>query len=87
MRGFKRKRCSTSAVSERHFEEVCRDWRPSDEIWDRLADHYSETEIVEILWVNATEAYFNSMVVPFGISSDGLLGLAGGPDLGETSSQ
>ena len=62
-------------------EQVCRQWRVNDETWNRLQAQYSEAEIVEILWVNATEAYFNSMAVPLGIPSDGLLALAGGPDI------
>lgn len=39
-------------------------------------EHFTETEIVEIAWVNAAENYFNLQARPLGIGSDELLSLA-----------
>jgi alkylhydroperoxidase family enzyme len=44
----------------------------SDAVWARLAQHFSERERVEIVWVCAVERYFNSMALPLRIGSDHL---------------
>jgi alkylhydroperoxidase family enzyme len=43
-----------------------------DAIWSRLAEHFSERERVEIVWVCAVERYFNSIALPLRIGSDHL---------------
>lgn len=44
----------------------------SDAVWERLAQHFSERERIEIVWVCAVERYFNSMALPLRIGSDHL---------------
>jgi alkylhydroperoxidase family enzyme len=48
----------------------------SDAVWARLAEHFTERERVEIVWVCAAERYFNSMALPLRIGSDHLCGPA-----------
>jgi AhpD family alkylhydroperoxidase len=48
----------------------------SDENFARLRKHFSETEIVEILALNAFEQFFNALTIPLEIESDGLQKLA-----------
>jgi alkylhydroperoxidase family enzyme len=50
--------------------------RVSDAVWARLAEHFTERERVEIVWVCAVERYFNSMALPLRIGSDHLSGPA-----------
>lgn len=50
--------------------------RVSDEVWARLAEHFSERERVEIVWVCAVERYFNSMAMPLRIGSDHFSGVS-----------
>jgi AhpD family alkylhydroperoxidase len=57
-------------------EEATRDRNVSDATYDELAQHFSEKEIVEIVWVNAVGNYFNLIAVPLGLESDGLAELA-----------
>lgn len=47
-----------------------------DEIFAGLTKHFTETEIVELVWMNAAEHYFNALSVPLGIKTDGLRLLA-----------
>ena len=44
----------------------------TDEIFQNLQRFYSDKEIVEITWVNASENYFNLMAKPMGLESDDL---------------
>lgn len=44
--------------------------------FERLRQHFTETEIVELMWLNAAENYFNLQAHPLGIGSDGLYALA-----------
>jgi len=44
----------------------------SDENFAALKKHFSETEIVEILALNAFEQFYNAMTIPLEIHSDGL---------------
>jgi alkylhydroperoxidase family enzyme len=44
----------------------------NDGVWQRLAEHFSERERIEIVWVCAVERYFNSMALPLRIGSDHL---------------
>lgn len=48
----------------------------SDEAFADLQKHFSETEIVEILALNAFEHFYNAMTIPLEIHSDGLQKLA-----------
>ena len=41
-----------------------------------ICQFFSETEIIEIVAMNAFEQYFNAFAVPLGIESDGLRRLA-----------
>jgi AhpD family alkylhydroperoxidase len=43
-----------------------------DAVWDGLNAHFNERERVEIVWICAIEAYFNTMVLPLRIGSDGI---------------
>ncbi len=46
--------------------------RVPDAIFERLREHFSAREIVEIVWVCAAERYFNTMALPLRIGSDHL---------------
>ncbi len=48
----------------------------SDEAFTHLRKHFNETEIVEILALNAFEHFYNAMTIPLEIHSDGLQQLA-----------
>ncbi len=48
----------------------------SDENFAELKIHFNETEIVEILALNAFEQFYNALTVPLEIESDGLQKLA-----------
>ena len=55
-----------------YLEEVNLTRNVSDDTFQNLKRHFSETEIVEITWINATENYFNFMAKPLGLRSDQL---------------
>jgi len=44
----------------------------ADATFNRLAEHFSDTEIAEITWLNAMENYYNLLNRPLGIGSDDL---------------
>jgi len=44
----------------------------SDATWAALRAHFSETEIVELVWANAAENYFNLQATVLGFESEGL---------------
>ena len=48
----------------------------SDATFVALRAHFSETEVVEIAWLNAAENYFNLQAAVLGIPSDELLSIA-----------
>lgn len=48
----------------------------SDTCFAELRKHFTETEVVEILALNAFEQFYNAMTVPLEIESDGLQKLA-----------
>jgi alkylhydroperoxidase family enzyme len=52
------------------------DRKVSDEAFAELRKHFNETEIVEILALNAFEQFYNAMTIPLEIDSDGLEKLA-----------
>jgi AhpD family alkylhydroperoxidase len=55
-----------------YIREVTLNKNCSDETFKQLQRYFSEKEIVEITWVNATENYFNLMAKPLGLQSDEL---------------
>jgi alkylhydroperoxidase family enzyme len=55
-----------------YLEEINLTKTVTDESFENLQQHFSEKEIVEITWVNATENYFNLMAKPLGLTSDQL---------------
>lgn len=55
-----------------YLEEVNFTKEATNETFATLKKFYSEKEIVEITWVNATENYFNLMAKPLGLKSDNL---------------
>ncbi|GMU93749.1 MAG: putative transposase fusion protein [Candidatus Hydrogenedentota bacterium] len=59
-----------------YVEEITRTRDASDETFERLKEHFSDDEIVEITWVNAVENYYNLINRPLRIESDGLCILA-----------
>ncbi|MEE8388272.1 MAG: hypothetical protein V3R65_06840 [Acidiferrobacterales bacterium] len=59
-----------------YIEAANKDKRVSDEIFTELKKHYTDVEIVELTRVNAAENYYNSLMIPLGIGSDGLCRLA-----------
>jgi AhpD family alkylhydroperoxidase len=48
----------------------------SDENFAALRKHFSETQIIEILALNAFEQFYNALTIPLEIESDGLQKLA-----------
>ncbi|MDQ3064257.1 MAG: hypothetical protein M3R14_15560 [Acidobacteriota bacterium] len=56
--------------------EYAKNRRISDETFESLRQFFSETEIVEIVAMNAFEQYFNAFAVPLEIESDGLRRMA-----------
>lgn len=63
-------------------EEATLHRRLSDETAARLREHFTEVEIVELVWANAAENYFNLQAAVLGIESDGLAALATAGDRG-----
>jgi AhpD family alkylhydroperoxidase len=56
----------------RYVQEVTLHKACSDDTFAKLQAHFSDKEIVEITWVNASENYFNLMAKPLGLESDNL---------------
>jgi len=57
-------------------EEITTTRSASTSTFERARRHFSESEIVELLWLNAVENYFNLQAHPLGIGSDQLYTLA-----------
>ena len=57
-------------------EEATTARRVSGATWDALRTHFSDTEIVELVWANAAENYFNLQATAMGFESEGLARLA-----------
>ena len=55
-----------------YLEEVNFSKTATDETFDELQRYFSDKQIVEITWLNATENYFNLIAKPLGLISDGL---------------
>lgn len=60
----------------RFVGEYAENRRVSDETFENLRKFFNETEIIEIVAMNAFEQYFNAFAVPLGIESDNLRRLA-----------
>ncbi|HEY8563490.1 MAG TPA: carboxymuconolactone decarboxylase family protein [Pyrinomonadaceae bacterium] len=58
------------------IRQYARERKVSDENFAALKKHFSETEIVEILALNAFEQFYNALTIPLEIESDGLQKLA-----------
>jgi len=58
-----------------YVEEATRYKKVSDNTFNTLKRHFSDTEIVEITLVNAVEHYYNMTNLPLEIESDGLCAL------------
>jgi AhpD family alkylhydroperoxidase len=48
----------------------------SEATWREAKHHFNETELVEIVWLNAAENYFNLQAAVLGLESDGLAEMA-----------
>jgi len=44
----------------------------TDQTFQELRKYFSEKQVVEITWLNATENYYNLMAKPLGLHSDEL---------------
>ena len=55
-----------------YLEEVNLIKTATDETFANLKTYFSDVEIVEITWINATENYFNLLAKPLGLTSDEL---------------
>jgi hypothetical protein len=55
-----------------YLEEVNFTKNATDATFNDLTKYYSEKEVVEITWLNASENYYNLMAKPLGLSSDEL---------------
>ncbi len=55
-----------------YVRDVSSNKTTTDEIFQNLQRFYSDQEIIEITWVNASENYFNLMAKPMGLESDDL---------------
>lgn len=53
-------------------EEATRDRKVHSATWQQVKIQFSETEIVELTWLNAAENYFNLQTGVLGIESDNL---------------
>ncbi|MCP5170216.1 MAG: carboxymuconolactone decarboxylase family protein [Hahellaceae bacterium] len=53
-------------------EEYGTQRQTTDATFAALQRHFTETQIIDIVAINAIEQYFNAMNIPFGIESDGL---------------
>jgi len=69
---FDEKERAVLAVIRQYAEEK----KVSDENFAALRKYFDETEIVEILALNAFEQFYNALTIPLEIESDGLRTLA-----------
>jgi alkylhydroperoxidase family enzyme len=53
-----------------YVTELTRDKRVDPEIFARLADHYSERQICEIVWLVASEHFYNMTNIGLNVHSD-----------------
>lgn len=69
---FSEKERAVLAVIRQYAEER----KVSEENFAELRKHFDDTQIVEILALNAFEQFYNAMTIPLEIESDGLQALA-----------
>lgn len=62
-----RERAALSLVDEATIHR-----RVSDETWATVHTYFDDTEIIELVWLNAAENYFNLQATVLGIGSDDL---------------
>lgn len=55
-----------------YVEEYARTREVSDETFNALKQNFSDKQIVDIIWMNAVEQYFNALAIPLQIESDNL---------------
>jgi alkylhydroperoxidase family enzyme len=55
-----------------YLEEVNFTKSATDETFNDLKKYYSEKEVIEITWLNATENYYTLLAKPLGLASDEL---------------
>jgi len=55
-----------------YLEEINFTKSATDKTFENLRKYFSEKEVVEITWLNATENYYNLMAKPLGLASDEL---------------
>jgi alkylhydroperoxidase family enzyme len=72
-------RCQTSTLfTDREkaalalTEHATRTRQVPEAVWLQVKKHFSEVEIVELVWLNAAENYFNLQAAVLGLESDGL---------------
>lgn len=58
-----------------YVEAITRDRHVDDDTFAALKEHFTDTEIVEITLINASESYYNLINFPLGIEADGLCAL------------
>lgn len=59
-----------------YVEQTLNDKRVNEETFSELKTQFTETEIIELTWLIAAENYYNTLMIPLGIESDGLQMLA-----------
>ena len=64
--------CEKEKALLAYVREVTIHKTTTDEIFQNLQRFYSDQEIIEITWVNASENYFNLMAKPMALESDDL---------------
>jgi alkylhydroperoxidase family enzyme len=62
-------------VAFRYVEAISKQKVVSDELFEKMKQHYSNTEIVEVTYLCAMENFYNCMNIPLGIESDNLCAL------------
>lgn len=56
----------------KYVEQATQQKEVADEVFENLREYFTETEIVEITWLNAMENYYNLINKPLQIGSDNL---------------
>ena len=55
-----------------YIEEVIKNKHVAEDTFMTLKKHFTDTEIIELTWINAAENYYNYLMIPLEIESDGL---------------
>ena len=55
-----------------YVEQVLNNKRVTEETFSELKTQFTDTEIIELTWLIAAENYYNTLMIPLGIESDGL---------------